>query len=291
MAEAMVRAHIRLHTSVLLFGGAALFGPLVSISTAGIVFGRTLVAALFLLATTPRLQRPPQWHQIRSGIPAGMLLAFHWYAFFAAVRTTGVSCGVLSFSTFPLFTIGVEALVYKTPVRLSAIGVSLAILMGIFWMFPAGGFHDPKASGIVWGIASGFSFALLSVWNKRTTTAKTAADRAFFQNGFAALSMGVFLLLAHKPLFAFLFSPKDALGIIALGIFCTGLAHTWFLGSMTTLSATTAAITAGLEPVYATFLAWIFLGQIPAERVWWGGAWILAAVLFHAGTCHENPAG
>ena len=72
---------------------------------------------------------------------------------------------------------------------------------------------------------------------------------------------------------------NDVLLLLALGILCTALAHTLFIGSLRRVSAHTASVVAALEPVYGIALAALLLGEVPSPRTLVGALLILGAAL------------
>ena len=63
-----------------------------------------------------------------------------------------------------------------------------------------------------------------------------------------------------------------------LGIIFTAVAHSLFISGLRTVKVRTAGILSGLEPVYGTLSAFLFLKEVPNFRECIGGVIILAAV-------------
>src|SRR5947207_2093590 len=96
------RALTAVHIAVFLFGLSGLFGKLISLPSCTIVFGRTMVAALFLgIAIVPRSSPSVQLRSYPRFALAGALLAVHWVTFFHSIQVSSVAVGLLTFSTFP----------------------------------------------------------------------------------------------------------------------------------------------------------------------------------------------
>ncbi len=74
------------------------------------------------------------------------------------------------------------------------------------------------------------------------------------------------------------------LKVAFLGLFCTALAHLWFVQSLEHIRAQVASVIATLEPVYGIAFAAILLREIPPARTVAGGVIILAAALLAAQT-------
>jgi drug/metabolite transporter (DMT)-like permease len=128
--------------------------------------------------------------------------------------------------------------------------------------------------GVVWGLAAGLSFAVLTLSNRRLAPRYPSPAIAFFEDAFAALFLLPFLFAGGVAL-----SGRDWFLLAILGIVCTALAHTLFIRGMRRVRAQTASIISSLEPVYGIVLAFFLLGETPAPRTVAGGIVILAAVL------------
>ena len=63
-------------------------------------------------------------------------------------------------------------------------------------------------------------------------------------------------------------------------MFCTAIAHSLFVASLSVLKARTAALIFSLEPVYAIGFAWWLFDEQPTWRMAAGTALILLAILF-----------
>jgi drug/metabolite transporter (DMT)-like permease len=266
-----------LHLSVLLFGVAGLFGKLLSLSPVVIVFGRVLFASLALAAllgvrgirlspspTAPGRREAGTWL-------LGALLAAHWITFFHAIQLSSVAVGLLTFSTFPVFTAFLEPWIGRERVRWSDVGLALLALAGVACVVPRPDVADAVTRGALWGVVSGATFALLSIANRRYVQSVSPLVLAFRQDVVAAVLLAPALLVFEAP------SSLRDWGLLALlGVVFTALAHALFIEGLRRATARTASIVATLEPVYGIALAAWLLGERPEPRVLVGGAVILA---------------
>ena len=267
-----------LHGAVLLFGAAGLFGKWISAHPLIIVFGRVLVASIafwviFRLRKSPA-KRPawPHWPLI---VLAGVLLAFHWFAFFQSIQYSTVAIGLLCYSTAPLFTALLEPLFLKKARSWRIMAASLLSLAGPAVIVPRWDLADQMLQGVAWGVLSGLSFALLALINSRLRKHWEATRLAYYQD---ATAMAV--LLPMLPLVPWNPNWGDVGLLIVLGLLCTALAHALFIHSLRSVRASLAALVSALEPVYGMVLALVLLGETPAMRTVGGGALILGAVLW-----------
>jgi drug/metabolite transporter (DMT)-like permease len=264
-----------IHLAVILFGFAGLFGKWIMLPPLIIVFGRVVFAsvALLIFGTIKKiLIIPKNWMNF---IVLGALLAIHWYSFFASIQISTVAIGLLSFSSFPIFTNLLEPLILKSPLQRRNILLSFVTLLGIYWIIPQFSVANNIFIGVLWGLLSGLTFAFLAIWNKKMVSNLNALTVAFFQD----LSAAVFLL----P-FAIIIVPEvdtnQILLLAALGILFTAFAHTLFIEGLHKVSAGKASLIATLEPLYGILGGYLFLKEIPTETTVFGGILILVGVIF-----------
>ncbi|MEW6264396.1 MAG: DMT family transporter [Thermodesulfobacteriota bacterium] len=261
---------LKLHLAVLLFGFAGLFGKLLTIPPPVIVWGRTFFAVIslvvFLGLGNRRRIRPSSPRDYALLVFQGFLLAGHWLTFFHSIQVSSVAVGLLSFSTFPIFVLFLEAWLFKG--RLTAQDLISAALVFLGLALIVRSFQPGETTfiGAVWGTVSGLTFALLTLFNRKLSSSASPAAVALAQNLVAALVLTPFSLseLGLLPL-------TDWVLLAALGIFCTALAHSLFIASLTQVRAFIASLVACLEPVYGIVAAVFVLGEIPSLRQMAGG--------------------
>ena len=274
----MTRDFLFIHVATLLFGVAGLFGKLVHLSPVGIVFGRVFFATLFLGPALWLAGRKVTLESNRDyGLLAlqGLILATHWGTFFKAIQVSSVAVGLLTFATFPVFTTLLEPLFDRRAFRWGSLVPALWTLAGVAFVVPRFEWGNAMCEGALWGLASGFTFAILSLLNRRSTKRYHGAVISFWQDTAAALFLLPLLLLRPE-----MPTPTDVGFLLLLGVLFTGVSHTLFIQGMRTVSARRASIIASLEPVYGIAAALYFLGEVPTLRSLAGGSMILTAALW-----------
>jgi drug/metabolite transporter (DMT)-like permease len=289
-------AYAKLHLAVLLFGGAGLFGKLIHLSSGGIVLGRAFLGALFVFLFSQILDWLSQKKEGSSKPKAisfkqfqpkstkdlflfsllGAILAFHWIAFFEAIQRSNVAIGVLTFSTFPIFTTLLAPFFNKEKLQLSDLLLAFIAFSGVALVLPNLSFDNDYTQGALWGIAAGASFAVLTLLSKGMIEEYTSNCISFYQNGIAALFLMPFFT---SDIFAG--TERDWIYLLLLGLVFTAIAHTLFINSMKTIKAKTVSLIASLEPLYAILLAGIFLEETPTPRMYLGG-FVILVVAFYA---------
>lgn len=266
-------ALVSLHLAVALFGLAGLFGRWIDLSSEAIVLGRTLVAAIALALWMRLRGRTPQWDVALA--VNGAILAFHWYAFFEAIKLAGVATGLLGFASFPLWTLVLERLSGLRRPTLRDGLVVLLVIGGLALVVPRFDPADVGLHGLAWGVASGASFAWLAVRNRVLARIRDPLVIACGQNAFAAACLVPFVLTATPAL-------PDARTIallVLLGVVCTALAHTLFIAALARVSAHAASVVAALEPAWGIAFAALLLGEEPTLRQLGGCVLLIGAAI------------
>ncbi len=264
---------VDIHVAVLLFGLAGLFGKWLPLSPLFIVLGRvffaTLTLALILFFSTQKFSIAPRRLYFLLLI-LGFILSVHWVSFFQSIQVSSVAIGLLSFSTFPVFTTFLEPFILKERLVRTNILLSLLCLLGVFLIIPSFHIDNLTFKGVLWGLLSGFTFAILVIFNRKLTQSLSPLHIAFYQDFFATIFLLPFLFVLRPSL-----SGRALLLLIILGTVCTAGSHTLFIKGMRSVKAQTASIISSLEPVYGIVFAFIFLSEIPSFRTLAGGCVIL----------------
>ena len=267
-----------LHIGALMFGLTGVFGKLAAASASIIVFGRAGFAVLALacfgaLAKQTRWQRP-SLRDARGLLISGLLLAGHWVSFFVSVKVAGVAIATLGFASFPAFTVVLEGLIFRERIRANEILLVLAVSAGLILVTPTFDIASQATEGLLWAVASGLLFSLLSLNNRAHSGRLPAVQAALWQNAVVALCLLPFAAPGLTEV-----RPLDWVWIALLGIFCTGVAHSLFVASLAVIKARTAAVVFAMEPVYGITLAWLLFHETPTVRMLLGGALIIAAIV------------
>lgn len=269
------RSLAEIHVAVVLFGIAGLFGKWIALAPSIIVLGRVFFAsitlALILLISKQTIIFPKKSTYFLL-VSLGFLLAVHWTVFFKSIQISTVAVGLLSYSSFPVFTAFLEPLFSKEKIQIKNLFYAGVCVFGIFLIIPKFDLSDAVFQGVLWGVAAGFTFSLLTIFNRKLSKQYSSLVIAFYQDFFATLFLLPFFFILRPAL-----DLKNIILLCILGIFCTAGSHTLFIKGMKYIRAQTAAIISSLEPVYGIVIAFIFLNEIPTLRTILGGVIILSA--------------
>ena len=318
MKNPHVSALAAAHGAAVLFGLTGILGALIRFDAVAITAGRAGFAATALLVLALAQRRPllqglgPR----RAGIvlASGFLLAVHWITFFLAVKVGGVAVATLGFASFPAFIALLDVVLFRERIG-RAEGMMLSLVtLGLVLVTPSFDVGDQGTVGLLWGLASGLSFAGLAICNRRGSRGMDAIQVAFWQNLLVALLVLPLLGLgladgadgvpmtdaahAASQLPSAQANPsqehlsQEAVSasidlaswfwLAVLGVLCTGLAHTLFVKSLESLDARSAGMIIALEPVYAIACAWWLFGEEPSGRMLVGASLIILATVLLA---------
>lgn len=285
MKNPHVSALAAAHGAAVLFRLTGILGALIRFDAVAITAGRAGFAATALLVLALAQRRPllqglgPR----RAGIvlASGFLLAVHWITFFMAVKVGGVAVATLGFASFPAFIALLDVVLFRERIG-RAEGTMLALVtLGLVLVTPSFDVADQGTVGLLWGLASGLSFAGLAICNRRGSRGMDAIQVAFWQNLVVALLVLPLLGLGLAGGAAAI-DLASWFWLAVLGVLCTGLAHTLFVKSLEALDARSAGMIIALEPVYAIACAWWLFGEEPSGRMLVGASLIILATVLLA---------
>lgn len=270
---------LQIHIAVLLFGLSGLFGKLVALPAGLIVLGRVLFASIFLLLLLVYLRKNIKLNQPHHYIylaAMGMILAVHWVTFFLSIQLSTVAIGLLTFSTFPVFVTFLEPYFFKERIRLADILSAFLTLLGVMLVIPEFQLNNTITQGVIWGIISGFTYAVLSMLNRKFAGEYPGLVIAFYEQAAAVVLLLPVILLCPQPSV----QANDILWLMLLGIVFTGVSHTLFISGLKSIKTQTAGIISCLEPVYGIIFAVLLLQEIPTAKEILGGVLIIGIVVY-----------
>lgn len=269
---------IQIHLAVLLFSVSGLYAKLLSLPPMAIVLGRVVFSSLFLFCalkcfrTGFRLKR--KRHLLILCLLGG-LLAVHWTAFYQSIQQSTVAVGLLTFSTFPVFAAFLEPLFFREKLSRRDLLTALTAFAGIALVVPGFQWQSEATQGALLGVFAGFTYAVLSLMNRKYVAEYSSLLISFYEQFAAALVLLPFFLLSPPAV-----TGKDLLLLMLLGIVFTGIAHSLFIAGLKRVRTRTAGVISCLEPVYGIFLAWALLGETPSIKELAGGAVVLSSVFY-----------
>ena len=204
----------------------------------------------------------------------GLIFAVHWFTYFLSIKLSSASIAAIGSSSYGIHLILLSWFYKKTkliPANLIAVAVAL---IGNLLVVPEYSLNNQATVGLLLGIVSGFSYALLPIVHQRYSHIHSTV-RTFGQFAFAFI-----LFLFFLPSTNWALSSIDWYSLAYLSIFSTIIAHSLWVRATTTLATnTTSVIYYGYVPV-ALLLSYFILGEELSLRVIVGAVLIICASIF-----------
>jgi drug/metabolite transporter (DMT)-like permease len=267
-----------LHIAVLFFGGTALFAQLINLNALDITVYRTAIAALALVVFLTLTKQAIRLRTLRDYfivVLLGIVVGLHWVTYFAGMQMAGITIGIIAFFTYPVITVFLEPCFSKQLPHKRDIFIAAIVLIGIYMLVPEASFGNQVTLGIATGILSGFLFALRNILQKRYFLRYSGPQTMFYQTLIASLMLCAFV---EVPIYSV--SQSDVLLIGLVGVVFTAAPHALFAASLIHLSAKTAGLISCLQPLYASFFAFILLQEGVTVTTLLGGTLVISGAFF-----------
>ena len=258
----MKKSYLVLHFAVLLAGFTGVFGKLISLNEGLLVWYRVFFSSivlffilkLFKISANIKLQKKLDIAKI------GMFITIHWVFFYASIKYSNISIGVVCYCLTSFFTAIFAPLINRSKFSLSELGLSLITLFGISLIFH---FDASYQLGIILGVISSAFAALYTIYNEKLVRNFDSRIINYYQMIGGTVGLGILLpfYLYFFPVPTILPSLKDVYYLIVLASFCTVGLYVLFAESLKHISAFTVNLSFNLEPVYAIILAFLFFNE------------------------------
>jgi drug/metabolite transporter (DMT)-like permease len=246
---------------------------------------RMLFAALILMpfALRKAYREEMRWLERRQWWAVGLIgiiLAFHFVAFNAALKETSVASATILITCHPI-VVGVLGYIYlKERPRRSGAGIALG-LAGVVVISSA-----DLSGGAIYGdllaLAGMLAAALYLLGGRVLRQRVSVIPYAFLIYLIAAAVLFLAAVATGVPLWPY---PADELVLfLALAAVSTIFGHTLLNWSLRYLPAAFVSLSMLGEPVGASILAFFLLSEAPSAGMLVGGAMVMAGILLTAGS-------
>lgn len=278
--------YLKLHFIVVILGFTAILGRLTEVSSLGVVFFRTLIAAtgigLWMLYKRKSLKvnKLNFWKLVGTG----GLMAAHWMCFFGSARVATVAVSLVCFSTTSFFTSLIEPYLQKRAISWPEVLLGILVVIGIGFVFT---FEYQYLTGIILGLIGALLAAIFSVFNAQFTNQIEARTITFYEMLGAFLSswllIPLILLFSGGQTFQLIPSPADWKWLFILGLLCTVYPYIELLHLFKKMTAFTVNLSVNMEPIYGIIMAYFIFGE--SEKMtsgfYVGAIFILITVIAH----------
>lgn len=217
----------------------------------------------------------PRWPLLPAAVAAAAV-AIYQLAFFEGVARVGVAVGtILAIGSAPAFAGALGWLVlHERPTTRWLMATAIAVA-GLVVLVLQSGVAITSPAAVVLPLIAGAGYAVYATASKRLLRAGDAVSVAAIGFGGGALLLVPVLLVADLRWLA---DPRGAAVAIELGVFATALAYLLFNRALVRLPVSWAATLSLAEPLTASLLGMVVLGEslTPLQFV---GAGLVAAGL------------
>ena len=267
----MKKDYFLLHLSVFIAGFTGVLGRLITLDSAILVWWRMAAAAVIMWiylrvlkwrGTDTRgvsLQRFKFRDVLQMG-GVGMLLCLHWVFFYASIKASNVSIGVVCFSLVGFFTALFEPIINKHRFSGREFLFSLLTILGIYLIFH---FDSRYRLGIVLGVVSSALYALFAIANQRVGKHYEAKNMLLWEmvGGLIGLTCLIPLYNMFIPVGRLYPVGMDYAYLAFMVVICTiGLCLLQII-VLQKIPAFTVNLTYNLEPVYSIILSMFIFSE------------------------------
>jgi len=185
---------------------------------------------------------------------AGLLLGLHWILFYASIKYSNISVGVVCFSLVSFFTALFAPLINGKKLSVPELLLSGLTLCGIALIF---GLDATFRTGIILGVISAMLAALYTISNERLTKSFNSQTITLYTmlGGGVGLTIIMPVYLHVFPVATIVPSLPDFGYLLLLSLVCTDLMYLMTTEAIKTIPAFTVNLTFSLEPLYSIILA------------------------------------
>jgi len=258
----MNKLYVLLHIAVILSGFTGVFGKLIPLNECVLVWYRLLFSSIILIVITNPFKRNNDiGFKDKFNIEKiGLLITVHWVFFYASIKYSNISIGVVCYCLTSFFTAVFKPIIGKKRVRISELVLSALTLLGISLIFH---FDTSYRLGIVLGIISSAFAALYTIYNERLVKSYNSISIISYQMIGGTIGLGLLLpaYLYFFPIEHFIPGLKDTFYLFLLASFCTVGLYVSVAEVLKKIPAFTVNLTFNLEPVYTIIWAFLFFGE------------------------------
>jgi len=258
----MKKSYLVLHFAVILAGFTGIFGKLISLNEGLLVWYRLLFSAiiLWLVLKLYRISTNIRFKEKFDIAKIGMFITLHWVFFYASIKYSNISVGVVCYCLTSFFTAVFGPLINRSRFNLRELLLSVITLFGIALIFH---FDSSYQLGIALGVISSAFAALYTIYNERIVRKYDSRLINYYQMSGGTIGLGILLpvYLHFFPVQSIIPGLKDTGYLILLASFCTVGLYVLFAESLKRIPAFTVNLSFNLEPVYAIVLAFLFFNE------------------------------
>ena len=228
---------IELNIAVLLISTSGVLGRYILMPPPITIWWRCLFAAILLGAfcwykkIDLNISKSRDWKII---IISGLFFGAHWVTYFYALQLSNVAIGMLSLFTYPVITVLLEPIFFKSKLNIKHVLLGIIVLIGIYFLTPEFTLENNYTKGVLFGLISSIFYALRNILLKKKIAHYQGSMLMFYQ-------MVIITLVLWPAFFFFEMNARtnDWGALIVLALVTTAIGHTLFVMSFKNFSIST----------------------------------------------------
>lgn len=245
-----------LHFTVFLWGFTGVLGKLIDGSSLQITISRTAIAfiSLLLYLFFGKKFKKHSWKHIFQYCGVGVIIGFHWYAFFESIHQSNVSVALTCLASASLFVALLNPFIGSQKVfKPYEMLLGLMAILGIYIVFS---FEGQYTWGIILGLITSLLGAIFTIINGNfIDRGDDATHITLYEMLGAGLTIGICGIFSPDFTINFPFETDDWIYVFILGTLCTAFAFLLGIYVMKEVSPYTVTMTVNLEPIYSIAMA------------------------------------
>lgn len=255
-------SYARYFAALLMFGMNGIVASYIALSSYEIVFTRTLIGSLLLIAIFTLTRQTVHLLQNKKHtlwlIISGIAMGTSWMFLYEAYQRIGVSIASLAYYSGPVIVMILSPILFREKLTWSKMAGFLAVLVGMFCVNSLALSEANTTVGLFCGIMSAVMYAFMVIFNKKAKSI-TGLENSMWQLLTSFLTVAVFVGI--KQGFVIHIESGDWIPILILGVFNTGIGCYFYFSSIGGLPVQTVAICGYLEPLSAVVFSVLFLQE------------------------------
>ena len=277
-------ARLKLTASMVIFGTLGIFTRNIAVSSGELALYRAILAAGLILVYLAAGRKPIPFKKIRRELPllllSGMAMGVNWVLLFSAYRFTTISMATLSYYFAPVIVILACPILFHERMTAKEILCFVMSTAGLVLIIGAGGAgNGTDLIGVLFGLGAAAFYAAVILMNKFIRQV-TGIHRTLIQFAGAIL-----ILLPYVGLTGgFHLEVLDGTGwvcLLVVGLVHTGVTYCMYFSALKDLSGQETAVLSYMDPLVATLISVLVLGEPMPLTQALGGAMILGFTLWN----------
>jgi drug/metabolite transporter (DMT)-like permease len=280
-----MKSHVCIIAAAALWGCIGIFLKLLTAAGLGtmqavavrVILAAVLYAAFLLITDRKALHIRPRdiWMFIGTGICSLVFFNFCYFSAIKAIGNGGLGVAAVLLYTAPVFVMIMSAIFFReklTPVKIAALVLTFAGCLLVTGVVGSKAAIPTRA--ILFGLGSGFGYALYSIFGKAATKRYSSKTITVWSFICGAVAVVPFMFGAD---WSGLMTARGIFGALGISILCCILPYLLYTEGLKSVEPGRASVMATVEPVVAAIIG-IFYGEMPTLLRIAGMALVIGAI-------------